>query len=183
MKIKMEMKKLNVGCGKDIRADFVNLDVAALPGVDVVHDLSKMPWPFEDSHFEHIELINVLEHLPDTIATLEELHRIAKNGCKLIVRVPFWNSPAMPADPTHKRNFSERTLNFFDPAFPECRDRPYYSSARFRIVRKSCYVFFFYFLRINNPLLTGILFHFARFFGAIVWVVEFDLVALKEETS
>lgn len=179
----MTKNKLNVGCGKDIRPDFVNLDVAPLPGVDVVHDLTRKPWPFEDNRFDHIELINVLEHLPDTIGTLEELHRIARDGATLIVRVPFWNSPDMLADPTHKRSFSERTLNFFDPAFPECRDRPYYSSARFRIVRKSCYIRFFYYLRINNPLLTRALFFLARFAGAIVWVVEFDLVALKEETT
>lgn len=178
----MTKKKLNVGCGKDIRPDFVNLDVAQLPGVDVVHDLTRKPWPFEHNQFDHIELINVLEHLPDTIGTLEELHRIAGNGATLIVRVPFWNSPDMLADPTHKRSFSDRTLNFFDPAFPECRDRPYYSSARFRIVRKSCYVRFFFYLRINNPLLTRALFFVARFAGAIVWVVEFELVALKEET-
>lgn len=179
----MTQNKLNVGCGKDIRPDFVNLDVAPLPGVDVVHDLTQRPWPFENNRFDHIELINVLEHLPDTIGTLEEIHRIARNGATLIVRVPFWNSPDMLADPTHKRSFSERTLNFFDPAFPECRDRPYYSSARFRIVRKSCYVRFFYYLRINNPWLTRALFFLARFAGAIVWVVEFDLVALKEETA
>ena len=60
----MNKNKLNVGCGKDIRPDFVNLDVAPLPGVDVVHDLTRKPWPFEDKRFDHIELINVLEHLP-----------------------------------------------------------------------------------------------------------------------
>lgn len=179
----MTKNKLNVGCGRDIRPDFVNLDVVSLPGVDVVHDLTCKPWPFEDNRFTHIELINVLEHLPDTIGILEELQRIARNGATIVIRVPFWNSPDMLADPTHKRSFSERTLNFFDPAFAECRDRPYYSSARFRIVRKSCYVRFFYYFRINNLWLTRALFFLARFFGGIVWVVEFDLVALKKATA
>ncbi len=171
--------KLNVGCGTDIKAGFVNLDVAALPGVDIVHDLTCFPWPFADGSFDRIELINVLEHLPDTIATLEELHRIARPEAEIIVRVPFWNSPDMLADPTHKRAFSERTLDFFDPAFPECRDRPYYSTARFKIVRKSCYIRFFYYLKINFALFTRPLFFLARYLGAIVWVIEFDLRALK----
>lgn len=175
--------KLNVGCGKDIRPDYINLDVADLPGVDVVHDLTRFPWPFADGAFEEIELINVLEHLPDTIATLEELHRIARPNSRIIIRVPFWNSPDMLADPTHKRSFSERTLNFFDPAFPECRDRPYYSAARFRIVRKSCYVKFFYYLKLDNPLLTKVLFFLARHFGAVVWVLEFDLSVCKVEPT
>lgn len=171
--------KLNVGCGKDIRPDYVNLDIAQLPGVDVVHDLTRFPWPFAENSFDEIELINVLEHLPDTISTLEELHRIARPGAKISIRVPFWNSPDMLADPTHKRSFSERTLNFFDPNYPECKDRPYYSSARFRIVCKSAYVRFFYYLKLSSPLLTRPLFFLARFFGAIVWVVEFDLRAIK----
>ncbi len=173
------MKKLNVGCGKDVRSDFVNLDVVGLSGVDVVHDLQTFPWPFPEDEFDEIHMINVLEHLPETIRTLEELHRISKPGAKLIIRVPFWNSPDMLADPTHKKSFSERTLNFFDPAFPECLDRPYYSSARFSISRKSCYVKFFYYLKVSNRLLTAPLFFIARYLGAIVWVVEFDLIARK----
>jgi SAM-dependent methyltransferase len=171
--------KLNVGCGRDIRPDAVNLDVAALPGVDVVHDLKCFPWPFDADAFSEIELINVLEHLPDTLGTLEELHRISRHGARLTIRVPFWNSPDMLADPTHVRPFSDRTLNFFDPAFPECKDRPYYSTARFKIHRKSCYVRCFYYLKITHPLLTTPLFFLARFLGAIVWVVEFDLETLK----
>lgn len=178
-KVDLLKTKLNVGCGKDIRSDYVNLDIVQLPGVDVVHDLNRFPWPFSENCFDEIELINVLEHLPDTIATLEELYRIAQPGAKIIIRVPFWNSPDMLADPTHKRSFSERTLNFFDPDYPECKDRPYYSSARFRIVSKSAYVRFVYYLKLSNPLLTRLLFFLARFLGAIVWVVEFDLRALK----
>lgn len=175
--------KLNVGCGNDIRKDYINLDVVNLPGVDVIHDLKIFPWPFEENIFEKIEIINVLEHLPETIETLEELHRIAKPNSKIIIRVPYWNSPDMLADPTHKRAFSERTLNFFDPSFSECISRPYYSTARFEIERKSCYIKFFYYLKINNKLLTKILFFFARYIGAFVWVIEFDLRAIKIKTT
>lgn len=176
-------EKLNVGCGSDIRCDFINLDIAPLPGVDIVHDLAKLPWPFESNSFERIELINVLEHLPDTIGTMQELWRIAKPDATIILRVPFWNSPDMLADPTHKRAFSERTLNFFDPSYPECKDRPYYTSARFSIIHKYCYVRFFYYLRIDNQFLTRILFFIARFLGSIVWVLEFNLIALKKTDS
>jgi SAM-dependent methyltransferase len=176
--VKMK-KKLNVGCGKDIREDFVNLDVVELPGVDVVHDLKSFPWPFEESQFDEIHMINVLEHLPETIKTIEELHRISKPGATLIIRVPYWNSPDMLADPTHKSAFSERTLNFFDPAFPECKDRPYYSTARFHIRRKYCYLKFFLYLKLGATILTRPAFFIARYLGAIVWVIEFHLVASK----
>ena len=40
------MKKLNLGCGNDIRQGYINLDVAELDGVDVVWDVNKLPLPF-----------------------------------------------------------------------------------------------------------------------------------------
>lgn len=172
--------KLNVGCGLDIKSDYINLDVASLPGVDIVHDLSKFPWPFPDNSFQEIQLINVLEHLPDTISTIEELHRIAAPNAKVIIRVPFWNSPDMLNDPTHKRSFNENTLNFFDPSLPECRSRPYYSFARFTIEKKICYTRCIVYFKIENILATRLLFFFARFLGAIVWVVEFNILAVKQ---
>jgi hypothetical protein len=33
--------KLNLGCGRDIKQGFVNLDYMPLPGVDVVADLER----------------------------------------------------------------------------------------------------------------------------------------------
>jgi len=41
--------KLNIGCGKDIKEDYVNLDSVKLPEVDVVHNLDKYPWPLNIS--------------------------------------------------------------------------------------------------------------------------------------
>jgi len=35
------MKKLNLGCGNDIRQGYINLDVAKLDGVDVVWDYER----------------------------------------------------------------------------------------------------------------------------------------------
>jgi hypothetical protein len=78
-------------------------------------------------------MINVLEHLPETIKTVEELHRIAAPGAKVTIRVPYWNSPDMITDPTHKANFNQHTFEYFDPAQRHCLERPYYSTARFRI--------------------------------------------------
>ena len=66
--------RLNVGCGTDVRPDWVNLDIAPLPGVDVVHDLNDLPLPFEDERFAEIECRDVLEHL-DYTRLLRELHR------------------------------------------------------------------------------------------------------------
>jgi predicted SAM-dependent methyltransferase len=55
--------KLNIGCGKKILEGYVNLDKIKLPGVDVVQDLNKYPWEFQDNTFDEIYADNVMEHL------------------------------------------------------------------------------------------------------------------------
>jgi len=99
--------KLNLGCGTDIRPGYINVDVALLSGIDVVVDLSASPWPFRESVFDEIQMINVLEHLPGTIGAMEELHRISKPGGRIVIGVPYWNCWQSVADPTHKQRFQQ----------------------------------------------------------------------------
>lgn len=98
------MNKLNLGCGKDIREGWINLDSVALPNVDVVHDITALPLPFEDAWFDVILCKDVLEHV-DYIPVLKDLHRILKPGGKLLIQVPHFNSQDAYVDPTHCRFF------------------------------------------------------------------------------
>jgi len=104
--------KLNLGCGADVREGYVNLDVAALPGVDVVHDLDVLPLPFDDAVFEAIVCQDVLEHV-DLVGVLRECHRILRPGGAVQIQSPHFTSPAVYIDPTHRRAFSIETLQFF----------------------------------------------------------------------
>jgi SAM-dependent methyltransferase len=132
--------KLNLGCGTFIKDGWLNHDLAQLPGVDVVHDLRDFPWPFEDGQFGEVYMKDVLEHLPDTIATMEELHRITSPGAKVYIAVPYWNSMIAFGDPTHVKSFNEFCFDFFDPSNWQCKERPYYSTARFHIRRMGVWV-------------------------------------------
>ncbi|NUM79926.1 methyltransferase domain-containing protein, partial [bacterium] len=75
--------RLNLGCGTDIIPGFINLDIVKLDGVDVVHDLSKYPYPFEENTFDEIVAIDVIEHLPSTVQVIEELYRISSPNAKI----------------------------------------------------------------------------------------------------
>jgi len=44
--------KLNLGAGKDIKPDYINLDIVKLPSIDVVHNMEKKFKMFKDNTFE-----------------------------------------------------------------------------------------------------------------------------------
>lgn len=132
--------RLVLGCGHATQEGWLNHDMIALPGVDVVHDLRRFPWPFEDGQFDEVLMKDVLEHLPDTIATMEELYRITVPGAEVHVTVPYWNSLVATGDPTHVKFFNEYSFEFFDPTKWQCKERPYYSSARFYVRRMGVWV-------------------------------------------
>jgi hypothetical protein len=179
------LKKLNVGCGNEILRGYVNLDIAELPGVDVVHDLNKLPWPFEDNRFEEIRIIHVLEHLPDTVRIMEELWRISNAGCKVIVCVPYWNSWRSVGDPTHVKGFHQKTFDFFDPNREHGKMRSYYTHARFEIAKISYWLHLLPqgrgWVCIGNGILKWVLAFFATYLNNIICAVEFELIALKEQ--
>ncbi|MDH5533116.1 MAG: glycosyltransferase [Candidatus Pacebacteria bacterium] len=81
--------KINLGCGKDIRKDWINLDAIAKFKPDVVHDLHK-PLPFKDNYADYILAQDILEHFTreDLDAVLSDIARVLKIGGTLEVRVP-----------------------------------------------------------------------------------------------
>ena len=123
----VDARKLNLGCGTDIRPGWVNLDSSReIPGVDVVHDLDHLPLPFADGSFDYILAQDVLEHLADPVATLKELHRILDRGGRLAIRVPHFTSRNNYIDPTHRNRFAIEWFDFFVNGSRRRRERPYY---------------------------------------------------------
>jgi len=127
--------KLQIGSGNDIKEGWVNHDIVALDGINVVHDLEIFPWPWEDSSVDEFYMKDVLEHLPNTIKVMEEVYRICKSGAKVYIAVPYWNSWEAITDPTHVSQINEFTFDFFDSSKRRCQDRSYYTNARFKIDR------------------------------------------------
>lgn len=126
----MAAKKLNLGCGRNIKQGWVNLDLVSLPGVDIVHDVEKLPLPFKDEEFDEIRCDNILEHI-EYIPVMKELHRILKPEGLLKIRVPHFSSRNNYVDPTHKKRFSIETFDFFVAESRAAREKGYYFDFRF----------------------------------------------------
>jgi len=101
------MKKLNFGCGNDIRAGWVNVDIQKRKGVDYSFDFIKDKYPFKDSEFEYVLLDNVLEHLPNPHEIMKKIWGICKANATIEVIVPYYNSYWAHSDPTHVNYFNE----------------------------------------------------------------------------
>lgn len=99
--------KLNLGCGRDKRPGYVNVDKHAVLEPDMVVDLEAPPWPFADSTVDEIVAHHVLEHLgqaTDTfLAIIREMYRVLKPGGTIDIAVPHPRSDLYLGDPTHVR--------------------------------------------------------------------------------
>jgi len=108
--------RLHLGCGRDIRDGWINIDSVALPGVDVVADLDNCaatPLPFDDDTVDEIEGIHLIEHLRNPLPLMQELHRIAKPDALATFACPFGSSDDAWEDPTHVRPYYLGSWSYF----------------------------------------------------------------------
>ena len=110
--MKNKSRKLNIGCGRDIKKGYVNLDGSRIKGVDVVHNLDNYPWPFPSNYFEEIYSRDSIEHLKDLYRAMQEISRISKNGAIVRIIVPYWHSSGA-FYPNHHYFFNTDSMKFF----------------------------------------------------------------------
>jgi SAM-dependent methyltransferase len=123
-------RSVDIGCGERKDGDF-GIDFYPYPGVDLVCDLTRFPWPVASESFDEAFCHHVIEHLPREedvagrdllFAFFDEVYRILRPGGLLRFDVPHAHGELAFADPTHRRFFVERAFTFlWDPS----RDRGY----------------------------------------------------------
>ena len=87
------MKKINLGCGSDIREGWENFDIC--PRDDEVKklNLNELPLPFETNSCDVILASHVIEHLDiPPREFVKELQRIVKDDGRIVVRLPTWSN-------------------------------------------------------------------------------------------
>ncbi len=109
--------KLNLGCGNNKRAGWVNVDHSDACSPDMVVDLEQVPWPWPDDSVDEVFMSHVLEHLGgDTktyLAIWKELYRVCQHDAQVVIFVPHPRSDDFLVDPTHVRPILPASLMLF----------------------------------------------------------------------
>ena len=102
---------LNLGSGKDRRADCVNADIRADVGADWVVDIGA---PMQiDRQFSKIIANDVLEHIPNLVQAMTNCRDLLEMGGKMHIHVPYDLSHGAWQDPTHVRAFNEKSWVYY----------------------------------------------------------------------
>jgi SAM-dependent methyltransferase len=125
-------KILELGCGRTKHPHAIGIDRVPLPGVDVVHDLNRGPYPFEDDTFDEVYAVHVVEHLDSILAVMEEIHRITRPNARVVIITPHHSDAISWQDPTHRWHLTSYSFSYFEPTY----HTNYYTRARFRIRSK-----------------------------------------------
>jgi len=106
--------KLDIACGDNKKEGFIGIDIAAIPSVDIVHDLNVYPWPIEDESVDEAWCSHYIEHVPDLMKFMNEVYRIMKKGSIVTFISPYYSSVRCWQDPTHVRAISEQTYLYYN---------------------------------------------------------------------
>jgi len=143
--------RLNLGCGDRHMQGWVNVDHISACNPEIVCDLEKFPWPFDDDSVGEIMMSHVLEHLGESrdvyLGIIKELYRVCTHNASIHIYVPHPRHDHFLWDPTHVRPILIEGLQMFDQSlnrewiFKKAANTPLgiYLGVDFRII-KSQYI-------------------------------------------
>ena len=130
--------RLNLGSGSRPVHGYVNVDIADIPGVDVVYDLDVTPWPWEDGTVLEIVGQDIFEHVANPVGFMMQAHRVLKEGGSLLLKVPHFRHQDAFTDPTHRRFCTEHTWDYWIEGTQLFTDHnAAYGGVRFRLERRA----------------------------------------------
>lgn len=107
----------------------IGVDIAKCEGVDIIHDLTKFPYPFKDASVDAIFSSHFVEHLDgiERMKFFDECYRILKPGGVMRLMHPYYKSVRAVQDPTHKwPPISENSYLYWDKNWREANKLDHY---------------------------------------------------------
>jgi SAM-dependent methyltransferase len=107
--------QLNLGAAKTYIPGFINIDIDEKAELSL--DLGTERLPFPDDSVRRIVSHHTLEHVPDYLFALGEIHRVLMHDGELLLSLPYATlTEHHLVNPYHHHNFNEHSFDFFDPA-------------------------------------------------------------------
>jgi SAM-dependent methyltransferase len=170
-------ERLNIGASRTRIDGFTNVDIA--PWADVSVDIGQQPLPFEDDSVDLVFSYHTLEHVPDYLFALGEIHRVLKHNAPFLVGLPYVTSTEVNLiNPYHLHHFSEHSFDFFEQG--KLRNSACEDVGQTPIVFKKAFHTFHY-MGLSNVLpKTGKRWARRHLFN-VVRKIDFGLIAVKDD--
>jgi SAM-dependent methyltransferase len=124
---------LDVGCGKFKQEPiygmpFLGMDLVRHPCVDIVHDVTRTPWPVPSNSIQIVKASHLWEHIEPKyrFRFMDECWRVCRPAGQLWLSAPHAGSPLEAAHPAHYMCPNVLTFQFFDPDYQlyhSCSDK------------------------------------------------------------
>ena len=127
---------IDLGCGQRKKPGAIGLDIARIPGVDIIADVMK-PLPLRDKSVDEVVASHLIEHVDNVMDFMGEIWRVCKPGALVYMRFPHGTSKYVTwKDPTHKRGVFLAMFEYFDPNTFAGQAFGYYHPAKFQITER-----------------------------------------------
>jgi predicted SAM-dependent methyltransferase len=110
-----KLVRLNLGSRDDVFKGFLGVDIDPQTKADIIWNLEKTPWPFEDNSVDEIFSSHCVEHLESLDNFLSEIHRISKKNAKFVLVFPHYSRGDFSTQ--HKHMYGIRLFNDYRDKF------------------------------------------------------------------
>jgi hypothetical protein len=113
--------KLDIGCGSNKQPGFVGLDRFRFPGVDIMHDLQRFPWPVPSNSCSMVLLSHVWECVEPKYRDrfMDELWRICRHDGQAMISAYYAGNLFANSRPGHYSCPTELTFLTYSPDCPD----------------------------------------------------------------
>ena len=166
---------LNIGTGLTYIPELINIGNFSKANIQI--KLGQDRLPFEDDSIDFIFSYHALEHAPNYLFALSEIHRILKHGSLFLVGLPYVTSTKYHlVNPYHIHNFNEYSFDFFDPQKSlngDKKNRVFFNKVFHR----------FHYVGIFNSFPAPIKYWCRHHLLNVVQKIDYGLIAVKDSST